>query len=64
MTNHRGLSVRQRAALARLLSRVLTTPGIDPETERRAKWLKDHLEGRDPLQAIDRLLLQRFTRAA
>lgn len=59
----RGLSVRQRAALARLLLRVLHQPGIDPETERRAKWLLDHLEGRDPLRAIDDKLLQ-LTRAA
>lgn len=52
-----GLSESQRTALLWLLDDILTTPGIDLETERRAKWLKMHVAGEDPLARIDRMLL-------
>lgn len=51
------LAKGHRLALLNLLELALETPGIDPETERRATWLKWHLEGYDPLVAVDRKLL-------
>jgi hypothetical protein len=54
-----GMPRALQRALVNLLSLVLLLPGIDPDVERRAQWLKWKLEGFDPAAQATPAELQR-----